>query len=465
MLPMTGEVQTTARRISMDSATSMCNASNSLNSSKSVGTSSNVDVAASQSKVDRTRVQASNVAAAPAELFEMQDDSKGLAPMSAHDACASRRLMSGKSLVAVGATPRSVLGATPRNAPGTAPRATPSVTPRAQSSSATPRTATGITPRTALGTTPRASSARAISALTKDTQELFIASSKLKMRAGCELDSNEAGTLPAGSKVSIIGHGQLSDGTKRAQVAREGDAIPLGWVSCHAKDGRENLVAISGAVPGSPGNETLIKLDHFASVSAFAPSKQPPTSQVLASNALGRVPKLATPTVGGMPLLPPTASPGNLTARSTAKAAATAGAAKAALSSSTVAAAAAAAKEAVAAQVAAEQAAAVEATQQRRLSQPPVAGAPAAAIAAAMLAIPGRAGSSLQRSYRQKDGRTSPRPAVGSPKASPRGERTTTPMTPGRATPTTPGRSPGTPGRAASRQSLGSPRRSMVSPK
>lgn len=437
-----GEPQLTARRSSIDSAISVSNGVKPLNSSR----------------------PASNLATALAESVGMHDGSMVSVPGSASDACASRRPISSKPLVSLGVTPRSVLGSTPRTAPSTTPRATPSVTPRSQSVSTTPRTATGITPRTALGTAPRVPSARAVNAATKDAQELFIASSKLKMRTGCELDSNEAGTLPAGSRVSIVGHGELPDGTKRAQVARERDSTPLGWVSCHAKDGRENLVVTETRNPGSPGNESSIRLDQVASMSSFASSKQPPPALALPAGnaaALGRVPKL-TPPVGGMPFLPPNASHGNLTARSTAKAAATAGAAKAALSSSTVAAAAAAAKEAVAAQVAAEQAAAIEATQQRRLFQPPVAGAPAAAIAAAMLALPGHAGSSLQLFSRQRDGRSSPRQALSSPRASPRSERATTPTTPGRSTPTTPGRSPGTPGRSASRSSFGSPRRSMA---
>ena len=77
--------------------------------------------------------------------------------------------------------------------------------------------------------------------------EIFSARNKLKIRAGCELDSREAGDLPAGTRVRCVQSGLAADGTtKRAQIAKMGEAAPLGWVSLVGKDGLENLLAIDG---------------------------------------------------------------------------------------------------------------------------------------------------------------------------------------------------------------------------
>ena len=72
---------------------------------------------------------------------------------------------------------------------------------------------------------------------------------KLKMREGCDLDSELAGEISETTKVHILERSELSDGTIRARIARFGEAAPLGWVSLIAKDGRANLVEATAGTP------------------------------------------------------------------------------------------------------------------------------------------------------------------------------------------------------------------------
>ena len=302
--------------------------------------------------------------------------------------------------------------------PGTARRSSTSHTPRAtppgttpRASSTTPRTPASAAPSPPVKMSPRAS-APAASPRRSTAGDVFASVGKLKMRAACELDSDEAGSLAPGTRVVILERSELSDGTKRARVGKESNGVPLGWVSCVAKDGRDNLEPITKASPSG--------------VAKSSTNKAPPSTQNAAS----------LPFAG----LPPTsASSGALTARSTAKATATAGAAKSVLPSEAIAAAEAAALEAVAAQTAAAQAAAKARSDRTGLAMAP---APAAALAAAMSARnvrPPIGGSPVAGSRFHSSASAAP----GTP------GRASSPATPGRSMPNTPGRSPATPGRAA----------------
>lgn len=272
---------------------------------------------------------------------------------------------------------------------------------RSSLSSTTPRaTAPGTTPRAASATprekTSPSSSSKPVTA-GPSGEPVFLAAGKLKMRAKSELDSDEAGTLPVGTRVIVMDRRDLADGTTRARVGRASDAAPLGWVSMLAKDGRANLDPLP------------------AGASAAAGSKAPVSQQSATA---------------GFAALPPTSS-GALTARSTAKAAATAGIVKASLPSAALAAAQSAAHEAVAAQAAAEKAVA-KATAAAGAA---IASAPAAALAAVMnarnLQRPPTSGSSFHA------GQASTPKVPSSPNTPGRAQ---SPMTPGRATPTTPRR-------------------------
>ena len=76
--------------------------------------------------------------------------------------------------------------------------------------------------------------------------QAYVARSKLKLRDGCELDSADAGELPASSIVTVLDQKQLPDGTWRAQLARYAGE-PIGWVSCLGKDHLRNLVPFDWA--------------------------------------------------------------------------------------------------------------------------------------------------------------------------------------------------------------------------
>lgn len=186
-------------------------------------------------------------------------------------------------------------------------------------------------------TTPR--HAAATPPALRESGPVVVASSKLKMREGCEMDSCEAGSLPANSKVHIIDRCELTDGTKRVRISYAGGSTPLGWVSCCAKNGAENLtrMAPEGSAPSLAGPWTA----QAPPLPPAAASTNSSPSQSNFPEASSRVPRIAM-------LLPPTsATSGGLTARSTAKAAAAAGVAKATLSSQAVAATASAVREAV----------------------------------------------------------------------------------------------------------------------
>ena len=158
--------------------------------------------------------------------------------------------------------------------------------------------------------TPRAASS-------KPDGEISVTTGKLKMRAGCDLNSDEAGYLAYSSRVVLLERTELPDGTKRARIGRESDGALLGWVSLFAKDGSENLNC--AAKPGTASTKT-----HSVSPKPTGASS-PKTTGVIPSKA-------KTATIGSNDtFLPPTkASSGTLTARSTVEAAA-AGASKNAL--------------------------------------------------------------------------------------------------------------------------------------
>ena len=280
------------------------------------------------------------------------------------------------------------------------PVAPPSSNMEVAASGALTARKSATTPRAS--STPRAPSAKAAAMAPAPAQSNgngpvtgLVAGGKLKMRAGCELESAEAGTLPAGTKVQIVERGVLADGTQRARIALEADATPLGWVR------ESHLTLQASPLPAAP--------DAGPSAAAQQPVSAPAVATSSFAASGGKVPGimavgLGVPSsgIGGgaFPLLPPSSGSGALTARSTAKAAATATAARATLGAETVAAAAAAARQVVASQAA-----------EIRASAP----APAAASEMAVAKVRGT------------------RPS------SPRGA----PNTPGRAAPSTPGR--GTP--------------------
>lgn len=294
---------------------------------------------------------------------------------------------------------------------------------------------------------------------------VLLARAKLKMRAGRDLDSGEAGDVRPGTRLQVLERDKLADGTQRACIALEGETSPLGWVSCFAKDGQPNL--IEAPMTGMPAHSN-------------ASPSLPPQGSIAAMAALS----------GGA------AMP---TARSSAKAAAAAGAAKAALPPAAVAAAAAAARETVAAQAAVAQAAAAQAARGSRgdlLAGAPVGNpgpAPAAMAEPAQAAAPTAATVTCEVSPRTAGKALSPkinspggnRFLATSPKGhalpqgrplSPRGPTTPgrtqpapnntrqPPTTPGRATPrspSTPGRStPSTPGRRMNEPSRSHPSQS-----
>ena len=74
--------------------------------------------------------------------------------------------------------------------------------------------------------------------------EVYLTRNKLKMREGPTFDSTEAGTLAIGTRVCVLQRYELSDGTKRAQVALDGETKPLGWISVSRQGGDELGVSI-----------------------------------------------------------------------------------------------------------------------------------------------------------------------------------------------------------------------------
>ena len=76
--------------------------------------------------------------------------------------------------------------------------------------------------------------------------EQFIARVKLKLRTGCDLDSEEIGSVPTSSFVNVLELANAPDGTRRAHVQMctvTGVVLSKpGWVSYIGKDGRCNLI-------------------------------------------------------------------------------------------------------------------------------------------------------------------------------------------------------------------------------
>ena len=93
--------------------------------------------------------------------------------------------------------------------------------------------------------------------------ESYLTRTKLKLREDREISSAEAGELLVSTIVSVLEQAELSDGTKRARVAKYGSAEPLGWVSCLGKDQMRNLIPfdwtrfsrIPRSVPSTPPPE------------------------------------------------------------------------------------------------------------------------------------------------------------------------------------------------------------------
>ena len=93
--------------------------------------------------------------------------------------------------------------------------------------------------------------------------DVFISVVKLKLRKTDSLDSEEAGTLAAGTRVNVQERRELSDGTKRALIALENDNRPLGWVSEISKDGSDNL-AMSILTPRQTKERRMFDIDGAA---------------------------------------------------------------------------------------------------------------------------------------------------------------------------------------------------------
>ena len=75
-------------------------------------------------------------------------------------------------------------------------------------------------------------------------RDVFVLKAKRKMRSGAELDSSEIGCLNIGELVRIVNRATLPDGTQRAQVAKPGNAEPLGWVSQIGSNGDEDTFSV-----------------------------------------------------------------------------------------------------------------------------------------------------------------------------------------------------------------------------
>jgi len=275
---------------------------------------------------------------------------------------------------------------------------------------------------------------------------------KLKMRVGAELDSNQAGEVRAGTRVHVLEKKTLPDGTARSCLALEGQSTILGWVSSFAKDGQENLLANESIGLGASASAISQTISQKNS-SAFAPNALPSMSS---SSPLDNT--LVVPGYSSLP-----------TARSSAKATAAVGVAKSSLPPAAIAAAEAAARASVAAQAAAVK----EAAEAARSGRPPPvrpSTAPMSAASAIAAATPSptpkqpsspssttpKSNLSLGSSFHANSPKGVMSARGSSPRSSPR-VSPSTPSTPGR-TPGTPGRSttPRTPGRGVS---LGQPRR------
>ena len=75
--------------------------------------------------------------------------------------------------------------------------------------------------------------------------EQYVVRTKLKLRSGVALDSNEVGILRQSTYVCVQELATTNDGLIRAKVAvcsASGQMVPMGWVTSVGKDGRSNLV-------------------------------------------------------------------------------------------------------------------------------------------------------------------------------------------------------------------------------
>ena len=90
---------------------------------------------------------------------------------------------------------------------------------------------------------------------------------KLKMRELAELDSNPVGAVDAGTRVQIVEHCQLPDGTKRARIAlqEDADAKPMGWVSLYSRRMGQRTSWMTASALGKSSNsstETTTRRSH-----------------------------------------------------------------------------------------------------------------------------------------------------------------------------------------------------------
>ena len=116
--------------------------------------------------------------------------------------------------------------------------------------------------------------------------ESYAAACKLKVRSGAELDSDEAGELPASAIVTVLEHRQLPDGTTRALVATYGETEPLGWVSCMGREKGANLV---------PFHWTRFQRNHRSASAASVATSPTPSLQGRHSPSSAEAPRADSP--------------------------------------------------------------------------------------------------------------------------------------------------------------------------
>ena len=119
---------------------------------------------------------------------------------------------------------------------------------------------------------------------------MYTARTKLKMRATHEMSSPAVGELPAGSKVRVLQHKELADGTRRARIALESQSGQLrrGWISWLNKDGTENLISDDASQADASAATTAVAAKSGA---AAAGSRLPKVPQLYEIGALVHVPR------------------------------------------------------------------------------------------------------------------------------------------------------------------------------
>ena len=126
--------------------------------------------------------------------------------------------------------------------------------------------------------------------------ESYLTRSKLKLRETCELDSAEAGELPASAIVSVLEQATMPDGTRRARVAKYGSSEPLGWISCSGKDELRNLIPFDwtrfNRVPPRPSSPPPVVAPSPASPTKTTPEATSP--EAAAKPKLARTPSCMT---------------------------------------------------------------------------------------------------------------------------------------------------------------------------